>query len=185
MSKIFYALIFAGLSLPLFQSCLGEDEKDNDKAWRIANEQYFSEQEALEENGEKIYEVFVPSWQPANKILMRWHKHGAGDGIRPMLNSTVDIIYTGYDKDNVNFDNSFSLRENGDSIYRVSPAKLVPGFSFALFQMERGDSCTVIIPYELAYGNIKHGSIPACSTLRFGIKLVGIPSYELPEDAIK
>ena len=183
MGKFLIPIVLTVLAMPFLQSCLdGDDDKDVYKEWRNQNAVYFTEQAELTENGEKVYSEYVPSWQPSNKILMRWHKRAVKPGICPLFNSTVDVIYSGYDKDGRCFDNSFSMRQYGDSVYRTKPSNLIPGFAYALFQMQVGDSCTVIIPNELAYGNLQHGTVLPYSTLRFGIKLVGIPLYEIPED---
>ncbi|MDE6074493.1 MAG: FKBP-type peptidyl-prolyl cis-trans isomerase, partial [Muribaculaceae bacterium] len=49
----------------------------------------------------------------------------------------------------------------------------------ALEKMHVGDSVEVIIPYQAGYGASSSGSILPYSTLRFGIKLVNIPYYEV------
>lgn len=183
MLRKFLFLTAGLLSVTFLTGCFddNDDDKKANEAWKAENEQYFRDMESLTENGVKVYTPMIPSWQPNSTILFRRHNsRPETPGITPLYNSTVDIKYTGYTMDDVNFDNSFSLNENGDSIYRTQPSSLVPGFAYALFNMQKGDSVTVIIPYELAYGAIKHGSIKPYSALRFGIKLVDIYRYEVP-----
>lgn len=49
---------------------------------------------------------------------------------------------------------------------------LVDGFATALQHMRKGDRWKVYIPYQLGYGEVDNGSIPAYSTLIFDLVLV-------------
>ena len=55
-------------------------------------------------------------------------------------------------------------------------AEVVPGFSKALMQMQRGGKYKVQIPSELAYGDKQVGEIPANTDLTFEIELLDFKS---------
>lgn len=181
--KIF---IKAALALPLLflTGCLGDDDSKEKSEWRDANDKFVTEQENLRENGKEVYTKVYADWMPGNYILMRWHNDRAANTnvVTPLFNSTVNVIYDLRLCDGKALENSFRLTTNGDSIYQTQPSKNIPGFALALTQMHVGDTCTVIIPQTMAYGNIPNGSIPAYSALIYGLKLKKIVSYEsIPE----
>ena len=60
-------------------------------------------------------------------------------------------------------------------------SEVVAGFSTALQHMRRGDEWRVYMPYELAYGKVDQGQIPAYSTLVFDIVLVDFWSKGIKE----
>jgi len=184
MRKRLYLLPVIGLSI-LFSGCLGEDQNEKNSAWRNANEKYVEEMAALTENGVPVYTRIESSWIPGSYILMRWHNDRSKNPnvVTPLYNSTVDVIYDMYLCDGTAIQNSFDLKTNGDSIYQTTPAKNIDGFAQALNQMVEGDTCTVIIPANMAYGNIANGSIPAYSALVYGLKLKKIRNYESASSA--
>ena len=55
---------------------------------------------------------------------------------------------------------------------KFSVGSVVPGFATAVMRMEPGDHWRVYIPYQLGYGTVARGSIPAGSTLIFDLRLV-------------
>jgi FKBP-type peptidyl-prolyl cis-trans isomerase FkpA len=55
-------------------------------------------------------------------------------------------------------------------------AEVVPGFTKALEQMQRGGKYKVVIPSELGYGDEAVGEIPAGSDLTFEIELLDFKS---------
>ena len=59
---------------------------------------------------------------------------------------------------------------------------MIQGWTVALEDMRVGDSCEVVIPYTMAYGAQSSGLIKPYSALKFHIKLVDIPFYQIKED---
>ena len=51
---------------------------------------------------------------------------------------------------------------------------VIEGWTVALQHMVEGDKWEVYIPYELGYGEVDNGDIPACSTLIFEIEVVSV-----------
>lgn len=167
---------------PLMTSCLGDDSLDYSD-WKKRNEQYYADaMAALNPDGTPEYEVVTPVFAPGTTILMKWHndRNATKNNLKPLDNSTVDCIYICGDIDNKYIDSSYATTTYGDSIYRTRPTKNIVGFWTALTNMHVGDSVTVVIPSAAAYGASLYGSIKPYTTIIYGIKLKGIPGYELP-----
>ncbi len=101
------------------------------------------------------------------------------DDQRPFLNDTVQIHYVGtlipsttyttgleFDK---SYQNPFNFENAVPRTFAVN--SVVSGFGTALLNMHRGEHWLVTIPYQLGYGSVANGSIPAYSTLIFEIRL--------------
>lgn len=166
----------------MFSSCLNDDDSNDSKnsEWRELNEEYVTKCENETENGSHVYFKYSPDVVPGNFILMRWHNDRSlnPNVVTPEYNSTVNVIYDLRLADGTKLENSFALTANGDSIYQTMPSSNIPGFGLALTRMVEGDSCTVVIPAAMAYGNMPNGKIPAYSALVYGIKLKKIVAYE-------
>jgi FKBP-type peptidyl-prolyl cis-trans isomerase FkpA len=88
----------------------------------------------------------------------------AGSGANPTTEDVVKIDYVGRLKDGKVFDQGQAA---------VMPvAGVIPGFSRALQQMQRGGKYTVRIPARLGYGAVAAGPIPPNSDLVFDVTLI-------------
>ena len=58
---------------------------------------------------------------------------------------------------------------------------MIAGWKLAVQNMHVGDSVEVLIPYAQAYGTKSNGVIKPYTALRFNLRLVDIPYYELPD----
>jgi FKBP-type peptidyl-prolyl cis-trans isomerase FkpA len=88
----------------------------------------------------------------------------AGQGANPTMDDVVVINYVG----KLNNGNVFDRADKA-----VLPLQgVVPGFSRALLQMQRGGRYLVKIPAKLGYGDRAVGPIPANSDLTFEIELL-------------
>lgn len=92
----------------------------------------------------------------------------AGTGASPTMEDVVLINYKGMLTDGKVFD------ENKNAVLPLSD--VVPGFTKALEQMQKGGKYKVHIPSELGYGDKAQGPIPANSDLTFEIELVDFKS---------
>lgn len=88
----------------------------------------------------------------------------AGAGPSPTIEDVVMINYRGTLPSGKMFD------EGKGAVMPMSG--VIPGFTKALEQMQRGGKYKVVIPAELAYGNREAGPIPANSDLTFEIELL-------------
>lgn len=185
MKKLLYsALCMFALcaSAGMFTSCLG-DEPGSDDNWRERNEKFMTEKEAeTDAQGQPVYTRVNCKWDPNGYVLMKWHNNRAltQGKLSPLSTSTVDVKYHVSNIEGTGLDSSYYRTVPADSVYRSVLNKNIQGWQIALTNMHIGDSCTVIIPYNQAYGVNTQGSIKAYSDLIFNVKLVGIPAYERP-----
>jgi len=91
-----------------------------------------------------------------------------GSGPSPTLQDVVLINYKGTLPDGKVFDQQERAPMQMQGV--------VPGFTKALEQMQRGGKYKVHIPSELAYGDKANGPIPADSDLTFEIELLDFKS---------
>ncbi|PEQ13930.1 peptidylprolyl isomerase [Novosphingobium sp. PC22D] len=91
-----------------------------------------------------------------------------GSGESPTADDVALVNYKGTLPDGKVFD------EGEQAVFPLS--EVVPGFTKALEQMQRGGKYKVEIPSELAYGDKASGPIPANSDLTFEIELLDFKS---------
>lgn len=171
---LFISIAALILSLGL-SSCLGDDNNEDYKEWRNANDLYM-----LKMENDTSYTRISPDWAPGVYVLMKWHNNRAETekNLRPLYNSTCNTVFRLKLIDETVADSSYSQKTHGDSIYQTKPSSTVVGFSVALMNMHVGDSCTVIVPYSAGYGDLTQGKVKPYSTLIFDLKLKSIPAYE-------
>jgi FKBP-type peptidyl-prolyl cis-trans isomerase FklB len=176
MKKFFYTVILAVMAVTMLDSCLGNNVFDEYKNWREKNDEWFNEQAA----SGKYTKVTAP-WDPSATVLMRWHndRNLTKDNLVPLITSTVDVKYYLRLCDGTPVDSSYYMTSPADSIYRSIVNQNVEGWMLALTNMHVGDSCTVIIPYQQAYGSTKRSDVLIpYSSLMFDVKLVNIYKYK-------
>lgn len=169
-------------------SCMSGNDWDDYETWRKENNAwYLSQTQRTNPDGTPYYTKLTPSWFPSSGVLIHYFndRSKTAGNLSPLQTSTVDMIYIGRLYNDTIFDSSYANTQYGDSIFRTKPNAVIDGWQIALNDMRVGDTCEIIIPYLQAYGTTGQGSIPPFSVLRFNMKLVGIPAYEVPEEAIK
>lgn len=87
----------------------------------------------------------------------------AGTGASPTLEDVAFVSLEGKLKDGT----VFQPKAQGP----VALSQMIPGFSKALGQMQKGGKYHVVIPAELGYGDQANGPIPANSELQFDIEM--------------
>lgn len=92
----------------------------------------------------------------------------AGQGMKPTLQSTVEVHYHGTLTDGTVFDSSV---ERGQTI-SFPLGGVIKGWQEGLAMMKEGGKATLVIPADLAYGEAGSGDvIPPGATLRFEVEL--------------
>lgn len=170
-----YLLLF-----PLFAlltSCLSDDEEIDYTAWRTQNDEYVANAESLTENGERVYTKVTAPWAPNDFVLIKWHNDTllTMNNLKPLSNSTINIKYEMEDVNGLALGDSYS---NPDSIYQSMPNENITGMWIAMTNLHVGDSATLVIPSNSAYGVTQRGSIQPFSTLIYHIKLKKIVKYD-------
>ena len=175
MKKFFYTVLLAAMALTMLDSCLGNNVYDEYKDWRQKNDAWYGQQKA---SGQ--YSVLIAPWDPSAQVLIRWHNDTmlTRNNLKPLITSTVDVKYHLSLYDGTPVDSSYYMTSPADSIYRSMINQNVEGWMIALTRMHVGDSCTVIIPYQQAYGSNKQSDVLVpYSNLVFDLKLVDIYKY--------
>ena len=162
------------LSLLLLPSCL-KGELDELEIWKAENDKW------LETTDFSDYEKVAPSWAPQNFIYIKWHNDRklTEKNLVPMSTSTVNTKYEMEDINGKKLGNSYSV-STGDSVFQTVPNKTITGFGAALTMMHVGDSVTIVIPYNSAYGSKTQGAVQLYTNLIYHTKLKEIVAYEKP-----
>ncbi len=182
MRKLLYSLLLSGCVCTLASSC-GDDGNDwTDYAeWRETNLQWYNTQaERKNEDGTPFFTRVNPDWYPESKVLIHYFndRTETADNLSPLITSHVTVKYTGELYDGTVFDKTTT---GSDSERTFQLNGTIVGWQLALTQMHVGDTCEVIIPYAQGYGPQGSESISPYSTLKFNIRLVDIPQYEIPD----
>ncbi len=182
MKKLPFILIVAALMGVVFSSCFKDDDNfDKYSDWYAANIDWYEAQLALTEGGSKYYTAYTAPWDPAAEVLIHWFNdtNKTKNNLKPLFTSMVDVKYHLRLYDGTPIDSSFLSTSPADSLFRCRlNTGVIEGWGIAIPRMHIGDSCRVIIPYNVGYGTKASGEIKPYSTLQFDIKLVGIPYYE-------
>lgn len=184
MKKFPFLFLTIALFGCLLSSCLGNDVSNWEeyKDWRNANIAWLEEMASkTNEDGTPYFKKVSRSWYPNAYVYMHYYNDTnlTRNNLTPLYTSTVDTKYIGYLYDGTPFDSSFLNTSPADSILRTTLDNVIVGWTVALSSMHVGDSCEVLIPFESAYGNTSNNIIKPYSALRFSIKLVDIPGYEI------
>lgn len=162
-------------------SCFKDDDEkiaDEYAEWRDINTAWFVEQASHS----SYYTTVTAPWDPNAKVLIHWFNDTSltSNNLKPMFSSMVDVKYYLRLYDGTPMDSSYLSTSPADSLFRCRLSSgVIEGWAIAVPRMHIGDSCRVIVPYNVAYGTTASGDIKPFSTLQFDIKLVGIPKYEL------
>lgn len=179
--KKLLGIIATATLLATATSCLDSDDKSYGE-WRKQNDAYMEKMENLTEDGQKVYTKIVPGWATEDYVLIKWHNDRAltANNPYPLSNSTIDITYDMYDINGESLGSSFASTTYGDSIYRSRPNNNIVGMWAAMLEMHVGDSVTMIIPYQSAYGSEQRTPILPYSDLIYHVKLKAVKKFERP-----
>ncbi len=96
----------------------------------------------------------------------------AGDGGIPEVGQTVSVNYRGWLEDGTQFDASYDRGTPFEFI--LGTGSVIPGWDEGVALMQVGETVQLIIPGDLAYGELGSGSIPPNATLIFEVELLEI-----------
>lgn len=95
-----------------------------------------------------------------------------GKGPQAKSGQKVKVHYKGTLTDGTKFDSSF---DRGEPIeFVLGQGRVIKGWDEGIAMMRKGGKATLVIPYQLGYGERGVGSIPAFSPLVFEVELVDI-----------
>lgn len=183
MKKILPVLIAAAVAAG-FSACSDDDSIDlsDYSDWRDKNDAWVAEMMAKKNtDGTPYYTSIVPAWNPGAYVLIHFFNDRAetAGNLSPLYTSVVDVFYEGYDCEGNLFDSSEGVTTYGiPGTQRFACNGTIQGWSIALEQMHVGDTCEIIVPYQMAYGTTVKSAIKPYSSLRFNIRLTDIYRYE-------
>lgn len=184
MKKIFILIAFFA-SLASFQACSNDDNEEllnTYMEWKATNDEWV-EQMAAKTNpdGTPYYTTVIPKWNPSVFILMHYfndRKETEGNLV-PLYTSTVDVRYIGRTCLDEPFDSSTNVNSYGKlGISRFGCDQVIQGWTIALENMHVGDTCEIIVPYNVGYGSSTSGNLPPFTSMRFNLRLEDIYKYE-------
>lgn len=125
-------------------------------------------------NKEKQQRKKIEEYVAANQLKGQFTSSGlyytideAGTGGSPSQTSIVKVEYTGYLLDGTKFDGTTAGQPIEFGLNQV-----ISGWQEGIPKYQKGGKGKLIIPSELAYGNIAQQGIPANSILVFDVYLV-------------
>lgn len=96
-----------------------------------------------------------------------------GDGEQPNTGDEISVHYSGYLEDGTMFDSS-KMRDQPFN-FTVGMGQVIRGWDEGLLDMQEGERRTLIIPYNLAYGEEgRPPTIPPRATLIFDVELISV-----------
>lgn len=95
-----------------------------------------------------------------------------GTGVKPQKGDLVSVHYIGKLTDGKVFDNSIARGVPFE--FAVGTNSVITGWDESVMAMNVGEKRTVLIPPNLAYGDVQAGPIPPGSWLIFEIEFIGI-----------
>ncbi len=95
-----------------------------------------------------------------------------GMGKKPVVGANVTAHYTGYFTDGRAFDSSYQRQQPFSVI--AGKGNVIKGWDEALLDMKVGEKRLLVIPYNLAYGEMGYSIIPPKATLIFEIELLKV-----------
>lgn len=185
MRKLLFYIFGAFVTTCALSSCGDDDDDNSSNVWekyaenREANINWLNSEEArTNADGTPYFERIIPAWNKGSYILMHRFTDPAetAGNLVPLYTSSVSVRYIGRNYQGVVFD-ADSLSANGTTF---TLSGLVSGWQVALQNMHVGDSVEIVLPYQMAYGSSSPSSaILPYSALRFNLRLLDIPAYEI------
>ena len=138
------------------------------------NQKRMEEQAALDQKAREDFQAYLEAngvkEQPLESGLI-YVRTKKGKGPKPGYKQTVKVHYTGKLLDGTVFDSSV---DRGEPIaFPLGVGQVIKGWDEGIALMQKGEKGILYIPYDLAYGTMDRGPIPAYSNLVFEVELVG------------
>jgi peptidylprolyl isomerase len=159
MKKFFIILLTLGLLLFVFYKYFYQNQNN-----KVINQ----EGESMES---KIMEMWPNAKKTASGLMYVVHKPGTG--LKPVYGNVIATHYTGRLIDGKKFDSSVDRDE--PFIFKVGVGQVIKGWDEAFLDMKEGEKRTIMLPYQLAYGENGYPPvIPPKAWLIFDVELLEI-----------
>lgn len=171
------------VAAPLLGGCVDNESAYGDYTdWYNVNDNWLTEMTArTNDDGTPYYERITAPWDANAYVLIHYFndRRETVGNLSPLYTSTVDCRYQLHSCTDVRVDSSLSNTRYGDGIARFRIDQTITGWAIAFSDIRVGDTCEVIVPYQQGYGATATTTLPPYSNLRFNIRLVDIPYYEI------
>lgn len=182
MKKLIYLIVIAlGCSVAATSCGDSGNSWTEYSAWRNANiDWYLAQKERKNPDGTPYFKELNPSWYANSGVLIHYFndRTETEGNLSPLVTSQVSVKYKGELYTGAVFDSTATA--TADSVRTFALSGTVIGWKIALTDMHVGDTCEIVLPYTMGYGAEGNTSISPYSSLKFGVKLVDIPAYEIP-----
>lgn len=141
--------------------------------WKAENEAWLKTMATkTNADGSPMYTKFTPGWDPSVYVLIRHIGEVNTGNLAPLYTSTTKVNYQ------LHLMNDTLIDKGTGFVSTLNSQGLIQGWALGQLNMHVGDSCEIIMPQEVAYGQSGSSSVYPYSALRFNIKLVDIVNYE-------
>ena len=103
---------------------------------------------------------------------LKYYDIVVGDGATAEEGSAVTVNYTGWLTDNIKFDSS--LDSGSPFPFTLGTGAVITGWDEGIVGMKVGGKRQLVIPSDLAYGEVGSGAIPPGATLVFDVELLDV-----------
>lgn len=169
-------LVLAALGA-MVGACNSDDNDSSKKDytdWQKFNENWLIEQVArLNDDGTPFYTRCQMPTDPQAYVYMHTIGDVHSENLQPLYTSTTKVNYT------LTLANDSVVDKGTNFVSMLSSSSLITGWGIAIMQLHVGDSAQFVLPYSVGYGATGSSMVKPYSNLRFNIRLVDIPGYEI------
>jgi peptidylprolyl isomerase len=145
-------------------------EKESTSETEIIEEVIISEKTESEQSLEKALLEAVDKNGNVVKLVVLDTRLGEGEGVKD--GDVIVSHYIGATQESGRFDSSY---ERGEPfVFRVGVGTVIEGWDKGVIGMKVGGQRVLVIPSDMAYGNMQVGNIPPNTPLIFSLELLEI-----------
>lgn len=144
--------------------------KATEASFQALRKQITAKKQEEKMKGEAEQKAFLAKAK-ATPTGLKYVVNKPGNGAKPTKGNNATVHYTGKLEDGTVFDSS--VKRGQPFSFRVGTGLVIPGWDEALLDMSKGESRTLWIPYNLAYGESgRPPVIPQKANLIFDVELL-------------
>ena len=173
MKSIKISILSLGFFCLVATSC-GVSEVNNDlTAWKNTNDSYFTNMK-----DSTAYTLYtIPASSGGGSYYYKITTPGVQSSISPVVGDQVVVNYRGKMVNGAVFDQTYSktVIDSTSTPRTFYDNQIIPGWTANLLQMKVGETRSIVLPQELAYGSVGAGSaISPYSTTIWVVQLIKV-----------
>ena len=158
-------LVFVRYDINPFHTASGVDTKTQLGSVVVVND-------SDEDGGESLADALISASNGGGLEDLVIDDIVVGEGSPVEEGDVVSVHYIGSTQNGVEFDNSYTRGQSFS--FKVGAGRVIEGWDKGLLGMQTGGQRILVIPADMAYGDVQVGPIPAGSNLVFAIELLEI-----------